>query len=151
VFVDTKSNWNWLAQIILQPYRETADAHYKLRTLLIVLAVRPPVIAGVWWAWEAGPNVNAEGVTGHSPGSRSAPRVMAPVHLTTLKALPIHVPALRRSANPCGVRNAKMRLTTQGAPQDRRPWAGLGNRFAVSRSIKQSLVCAEKSVHHPKG
>ena len=26
---------------------------FRLRTLLIVLALGPPVIAGVWWAWEA--------------------------------------------------------------------------------------------------
>jgi len=25
---------------------------YKLRTLLIGLALGPPVIAGAWWAWE---------------------------------------------------------------------------------------------------
>jgi hypothetical protein len=27
---------------------------YRLRTLLIVLALGPPVLAGMWWAWSSG-------------------------------------------------------------------------------------------------
>jgi hypothetical protein len=26
---------------------------YKLRTLLILLAVAPPLLAGAWWQWQA--------------------------------------------------------------------------------------------------
>jgi hypothetical protein len=31
-----------------------AGMRYRLRTLLIVLALAPPALAGAWWLWSSG-------------------------------------------------------------------------------------------------
>jgi hypothetical protein len=30
--------------------------HFRLRTLLVMLAILPPLLAGVWWTWRERPS-----------------------------------------------------------------------------------------------
>lgn len=37
-----------------------ADMRYHLRTLVIVLTIAPPLLAGAWWSWQLGLTMRAQ-------------------------------------------------------------------------------------------